>query len=267
MGGHFFTTRIATLVSDNDSMLSSMFSGRFKLEVDDKGRYFIDRDGQYFGHILNYLRDPSLLPPSSVALQVYQEAKYYGIEGLVEQLECYPSVIPQTRLEDQKSSMGEYFEYWKQTVLDTARKKYGDVMKYSLGQECMVTAVRYISRHDYLSAVTKCKHNFDHFIEGSEKKKPSHNFFCSDENGSRLSFYIGCDLPNVDFAIPEDEIPDSRLFTSVLEKDLLNDGFCVSARSSHSWKCSRCEIVGYLHQVAFTWSFAHVHESVLQTES
>jgi hypothetical protein len=241
-----------------------MFSGRFKPEVDDQGRYFIDRDGQNFGYILNYLRDSSILPPSSVALQVYQEAKYYRIEGLMDQLECYPIVIPQANLEDQKTTMGDNYDYWKQIVLDTARKKYGEVLKYSLGQECMITSIRYVSKQDYLSAVTRCKGQFRQSIEGAEKDKQTHNFFCSDESGSRFSFYIGSELPNVDFVIPEDEIDDSRLFTSVLEKDLLNDGFCVSGRSSHAWRCSRCDIVGYLHQIAFTWTFAHAHD-VMET--
>ncbi|EDO30354.1 predicted protein, partial [Nematostella vectensis] len=62
VGGHFFTTRLSTLTKDQDSMLASMFSGRFNLDVDSEGRFFIDRDGTYFVFLLNYLRDPSQLP-------------------------------------------------------------------------------------------------------------------------------------------------------------------------------------------------------------
>ena len=41
------------------SSVESCFSGRFPLAPDDKGRYFIDRDGTHFRHILNnHLRDP-----------------------------------------------------------------------------------------------------------------------------------------------------------------------------------------------------------------
>lgn len=34
-----------------------MFSGRFELQPDENGRYFIDRDGTHFRHILNFLRN------------------------------------------------------------------------------------------------------------------------------------------------------------------------------------------------------------------
>ncbi|KAK3745409.1 hypothetical protein QZH41_001440 [Actinostola sp. cb2023] len=179
VGGHIFTTRLATLLSDENSMLSSMFSGRFDLEVDDEGRYFIDRDGKYFGHILNYLRDASIIPPSPVALQVYQEAKYYRTERLMAQLECYPSVMVVTKINDQKSKMGDNFEHWKQMLLNAVCQKY-------------------------------------------------------DETGNHLSYYIGCELPKMDLVIPENEINDICLFTSLLEKDLRSDGYCSKDLSSNS---------------------------------
>jgi len=256
VGGHIFTTRLATLLSDENSMLSSMFSGRFDLEVDDEGRYFIDRDGKYFGHILNYLRDASIIPPSPVALQVYQEAKYYRTERLMAQLECYPSVMVVTKINDQKSKMGDNFEHWKQMLLNAVCQKYGDVLRFSIGQECMITAVRYISKQDDISATSPCNIHSKQELETSEKKHhPKHNFYCSDETGNHLSYYIGCELPKMDLVIPENEINDICLFTSLLEKDLRSDGYCVSGRSSHPWRCSQCNAMGYLHQIAFTWTF------------
>lgn len=36
--------------------LFSMFSGRYKILQDRDGRFFLDRDGSMFGHILNFLR-------------------------------------------------------------------------------------------------------------------------------------------------------------------------------------------------------------------
>lgn len=58
-----------TLMAE-ESMLSSMFSGQHKFEVDKDGCPFIDRPGDHFGHIINYLRDRSLMPPSDIAMQV-----------------------------------------------------------------------------------------------------------------------------------------------------------------------------------------------------
>merc|ERR1711941_232834 len=59
VGGHKFTTSLQTLRSVPDTFLSSMFSGRFALEKDDNGCYFVDRDGEHFRCVLNYLRDPT----------------------------------------------------------------------------------------------------------------------------------------------------------------------------------------------------------------
>lgn len=259
MGGHVFTTRLATLVADQDSMLSAMFSGRFEPEVDSEGRYFIDRDGKYFEHILNFLRDATIIPPPTVALKVYQEAKYYRIERLMAHLECYPEVMAITKLKDQKTKMGNNYEHWKQMLLDAVCQKYNDVIRFSIGQECMITAVRYISKQDYISATSPCGTCRKQSLESAESpekdSRPKHNFYCSDDTGMHLSYYIGCDLPAMDLVIPEDEINDICLFTSLLEKDLRSDGFCVSGRSSHSWRCSHCDAMGYLHQIAFTWNF------------
>ena len=57
VGGKFFTTSITTLTRESDSMLASMFSGRFPIKKDENGRVFIDRDGRAFDIILNYLRE------------------------------------------------------------------------------------------------------------------------------------------------------------------------------------------------------------------
>ena len=54
-------------------MLSTMFSGKHKLERDKEGCPFIDRPGEHFGYILNYLRDRSMMPPNVVAMQVNSE--------------------------------------------------------------------------------------------------------------------------------------------------------------------------------------------------
>lgn len=45
-------TRLSTLRRHEDTMLSAMFSGRHYIPTDAEGRYFIDRDGAYFGYII-----------------------------------------------------------------------------------------------------------------------------------------------------------------------------------------------------------------------
>jgi hypothetical protein len=58
VGGHTFTTSLQTLTSVPDTYLESCFSGRFPLAPDADDRFFIDRNGDHFRHILSYLRDP-----------------------------------------------------------------------------------------------------------------------------------------------------------------------------------------------------------------
>ena len=61
-----------------------MVSGEF--EGNDKDEFFIDRDGRYFHHILNFLRCASL--PDKVIYEagdeLLAEADYYNIQGLVQ---------------------------------------------------------------------------------------------------------------------------------------------------------------------------------------
>ena len=48
VGGVHFKTSLLTLTKERDSMLASMFSGRFEENLDEDGSFFIDRDGDLF---------------------------------------------------------------------------------------------------------------------------------------------------------------------------------------------------------------------------
>lgn len=86
VGGKEFCTYMDTLTQlEPNSMLSAMFSGRHTLCQDDKGCVFIDRDGEYFGYILNWLRDgnvPSL--QDFKYSQLLKEAQYFQLGGLID---------------------------------------------------------------------------------------------------------------------------------------------------------------------------------------
>lgn len=87
IGGKKFCTTVDTLTQrEPDSMLAAMFSGRHTLCQDpDKGYFFVDRDGKYFRHILNWLRDGSVptLNESEYS-DLLREAEYYQLLGLEE---------------------------------------------------------------------------------------------------------------------------------------------------------------------------------------
>ncbi|KAM9331948.1 BTB/POZ domain-containing protein KCTD7 [Pholidichthys leucotaenia] len=86
VGGTYFTTRLSTLRRYEDTMLAAMFSGRHYIPRDSEGRYFIDRDGAYFGDILNFLREGEL-PHRDRVRAVHREAQYYSIGPLLDSLE------------------------------------------------------------------------------------------------------------------------------------------------------------------------------------
>nr|XP_018905383.1 PREDICTED: BTB/POZ domain-containing protein KCTD9 [Bemisia tabaci] len=95
VGGKYFTTSRSTLVSKEPaSMLARMFAENeqgYRMtpsDVDKNGAFLIDRSPTYFEPILNYLRNGQLLIDSHVNPEgVLEEARFFGIESIVPQLE------------------------------------------------------------------------------------------------------------------------------------------------------------------------------------
>lgn len=82
----------STLTKYSDCMFSAMFSGRYAMETDESGCYFIDRDPTHFSVILNYLRDGDKvsLPESNKALlELKEEAEYYLLKPLIKLIDQY----------------------------------------------------------------------------------------------------------------------------------------------------------------------------------
>ncbi|KAL4220573.1 hypothetical protein ACF0H5_020971 [Mactra antiquata] len=109
VGGRFFTTTLLTLTKCSDNMLSAMFSGKYSVIKDKDGRYFIDADGEHFIHILNYLRYGDL-PPVEIAETVYREAAYFGVHGLVSQLEKFPQILAKIQRNNFRKLFNGYSE-------------------------------------------------------------------------------------------------------------------------------------------------------------
>ena len=84
VGGWRFTTSLNTLRSEQGSMLEKMFSGQFPIKKEQDGTIFIDRSGNYFDFILDYLRGnminvDDLLFDDNIRKRLIKEAEYYQL--------------------------------------------------------------------------------------------------------------------------------------------------------------------------------------------
>ncbi|MCJ1368768.1 hypothetical protein MMC16_007915 [Acarospora aff. strigata] len=89
VGGRIFVTSRATLTRDPDSMLALMLTQGLPAASQDKdGNLVIDRDGDTFKYILNFLRDGSCVYPLDFhrRAELLREANYFQIQELSRQL-------------------------------------------------------------------------------------------------------------------------------------------------------------------------------------
>lgn len=71
-GTHHIKTGVDILCSVDGSLLKRMFSGGHELRKDQEGKIFIDRDGETFLSLVNYLRNGRRELPVFETLMKYQ---------------------------------------------------------------------------------------------------------------------------------------------------------------------------------------------------
>jgi hypothetical protein len=87
VGGKRFETSVQTLRRILHTSFDAYFSGRYAQDVCEDGSIFVDRDGEHFGHVLEYMRDghlsvaePSARPSLDLLLALRREFDFFGIE-------------------------------------------------------------------------------------------------------------------------------------------------------------------------------------------
>jgi hypothetical protein len=87
IGGHRFQTSVQTLRRLPHTFFDAYFSGRYAQDVCVDGSIFVDRDGEHFGHVLEYMRDgvvsvadAGARPSVSLLRALKREFGYYCIE-------------------------------------------------------------------------------------------------------------------------------------------------------------------------------------------
>jgi hypothetical protein len=92
IGGFRFETSVQTLRRVPHTFFDAYFSGRYAQDVCADGSIFVDRDGEHFRHILEYMRDgvvsvaePGARPSISLLRALKREFGFYCIELCVEQ--------------------------------------------------------------------------------------------------------------------------------------------------------------------------------------
>ena len=102
VGGMPFITTLSTLVKDPETFFFPMCQENWDLSStkDETGAYLIDRDPQYFGTILNYLRHGKLVLDKDVSEEgVLEEAEFFNIKPLIKLLK--DKIFTRDRDEDQ----------------------------------------------------------------------------------------------------------------------------------------------------------------------
>jgi hypothetical protein len=92
VGGRRFHTSMSVLRSKPGTFFGAMFSGLYDIERSEDGSIFVDRDGELFGHVLEYLRDGVVNvakhgAPVHVLRKLKREFNFFSIELYAEKVQ------------------------------------------------------------------------------------------------------------------------------------------------------------------------------------
>ncbi|ESP02538.1 hypothetical protein LOTGIDRAFT_85331, partial [Lottia gigantea] len=186
VGGVIFMTRLSTLLRYPDSMLAAMFSGRYQVDKDKDDHFFLDSNGNIFGHILEYLRHGTL-PPYDVSSLVHRDAMYYGLIELAQRLSLKPELAALAVREAHRSQFPNYQQI-KENVIRVGI------------ENATVTKTGGVTIHAFRAEFKPKVQNFN----------PKH----------------GCVVEQAHVTIgPWEGMADEEVFIRCLESDLIEEGF------------------------------------------
>jgi len=84
IGGQKFCTTKDTLLNSQSSFFIGLLHGNCGNAIDEKGYYFIDRDGELFTPILSFMRTGELVVPETISMErLLKEIDFYGMDSLL----------------------------------------------------------------------------------------------------------------------------------------------------------------------------------------
>lgn len=122
IGGFKYCTSATTLTKYPNTFFSCLLSENIPSTRDQDGAFFIDRDGQFFGPILTWLRTQEIsIPVAMNKNDVLREAKFYSLQPLVDELmvdsESQESCNPLNCPKELEDFVDEYWGRHRNTIL------------------------------------------------------------------------------------------------------------------------------------------------------
>lgn len=123
VGGARFETTRDTLCRYRDSYFGAMFSGVIDLPTDEDGRVFIDRSGEHFHRVLDFLRTGSMRMPDSKGEReaVRDELRFYKLDAHVPQDDLLEAPATRQRVQPERNHTGSARQH--REALDAAALK------------------------------------------------------------------------------------------------------------------------------------------------